>query len=177
MHLQPTIDEVTVGRERSSRGENERRIARPAIRKHTVDIVTNAEAELGHDLHVRGAPVVGSIGAGSVGVVERLLVDAVGEVDQRLQVRAASGRRERGGNLVCRRIIVLAKPFDLGIGIHGVFGLGRCLAGQHFHVLGNGHFGGGVSQVVVGRETADRHGVVAITVIGGVEKSWNPCML
>lgn len=140
-YLQPAVDEVTVGRERSARGQDERRIARPAIRQHTVDIVANAEAELGHDLHVRGTPVVGSIGAGSVGVVERLLVDAVGEVDQRLQVCAAGRRRECGGNLVCGRIIVLAEPLDLGIGVHGVFGLGSGLSGQHFHVLGDGHFG------------------------------------
>lgn len=166
-----------MGRERRSRGKDERRIARPAIRQHTVDIVADAEAQLGHDLHVRGAPVVGSIRAGSVGVVECLLVDAVGEVDQRLQVRAASRRRERGGNLVCRCIIALAKPFDLGIRVHGVFSLGSGLSGHHHQVLGDSHFSRGISQVVVGREAADRHGVVAITAIGGVEKSWNPYLL
>lgn len=145
VYLQPAVNEVTVRRERGPRSQDERRIARPAIRKHAVDVVADAEAQLRHDLHVRGAPVVGAVRAGSVGVVERVLVDAVGEVQQRLEVGAAGGRRERRGLLVCGRVVVLAEPFDLGIRVHGVGGLCGCGAGDHHQVLRNGDFSGGVS--------------------------------
>lgn len=177
---QPAVDEVAVGGEGGARGQFQRRLPRPAVGQGAPDVVPDAEAQLRHALHVAGAPVGRAVRGARVRRLERGLVDAVREVEQRLQVRRARGRREGGDVLVGRGLIVLAEPLDARVRRVGRHGLGRLRpgrAGRHVEVLGDRHLGRGDAGVVVRREAAYGHGRVGRGIRvsgGGGEERWDP---
>lgn len=130
-------------------GQLDRRSATPSVGQDLAQVVADGEAQLGHGLGALGAPVVRAVVAALVRRLQGVLVDTLGEVQERLQVGAAGGARE--AVLVGRdAIVALAHPLDLGVrrGIRG--GGGRGGTRDHLQVLRDGDLGRCLAQVVVG---------------------------
>jgi hypothetical protein len=167
----PTVDEVTVRAPRRSACQLERRGSRPAIRQGLAEIVADGEAELGHGLHASRAPVGCAVLTALVTGLESLLVDALGEVEELLNVGAAGLGRETVS--VKGDALAFTGPLGLCVGVHGVLGHGAGLASNHHQVLRDGDLGRGLAQVVVCAEAEDGYGLVVLAILG-VEESRNP---
>lgn len=166
----PTVDEVAVRAPGGAAGELEGRGAAPAVGEDLAEVVADGEAELRHGLHAGGAAATA---LGLVGGLEGLGVDTLGEVEELLEVGAA-GRRGETVGVGAAAAAVLAGPRGLGIGDHVALGGGGGLAGNHLEVLGNSDLGLCLAKVVVGAEARERHGLVGLAAVGGVERRGDP---
>lgn len=156
--LSPTVDKIAVRAPCVATGELQRCGAAPAVGQDLAQIVADAEAQLRHCLHAFGAAVGRAEAAVLVGSLERGRVDALREVQQRLQVGATGGAWEP----VCIErdaAVAFAEPLDLCVSGHSSLCGGARVARNHFQVLRDGHFRFRLAQVVVGAEAHHRHRV------------------
>lgn len=168
--LGPAHDEVAVAGVRVAASQLDGRRAAPAVWQHVAQVVADAETQLGHALVAVGARAA----AGAlVRRLKRVGVDALREVEQSLQVRAA---RRRGEAVLVgfNAVVAFAEPLDLGVSRHLVGSSGRRVTGDHLEILWDGHLGLGLAQVVVGREAEDGDVVVGVATVGGVDEGGHP---
>lgn len=160
---------------RRSACELEWRRPGPAVGEDLAKVVADGESQLGDALHSRraavgglkvAAPVLGS----RVGRVEVVLVDAVREQEQGLEMGRA-GRRGEGGHVLVLGGVALAKPLDTGQAVDAFLGDGRDVAGNGLEVLRDGDLGV-LNGDVVGAESAEWNRLGS-SVISNVE-SWDP---
>lgn len=163
--LGPALDEVAVAAEcraaRQLAGEG----TGPAVGQRLAQVVADREAELRHRLEALRAPVVGAVAARLVGSFERRLVDALGEVQQLLEMGGAS----LAGEAVLvqgDRVVALAEPGCLCVGNHGALRGGGRVTSDHLQVLRDGNLGGGLAKVVVRAEAHDGDGLVVGAILG-----------
>lgn len=160
---QPPIDEVSVQAERAPARQLERRGAGPAIGDDLTQVVADGEAQLGHAAHTLGAAVLRAervvpVLRARVRRLERVLVDAVVEQEQRLQVCLAGLCRERRGVLarVGAAAANIAEPLQPGQVVEVGLGGGGGVSGHHLEVLRNGDLSL-FKPFVVGAETINRN--------------------
>ncbi|KAI6756876.1 hypothetical protein HG530_011474 [Fusarium avenaceum] len=154
--LSPAVDEIAVRAPRVATCKLNGGFAVPA---------------LGHRLATLRAPVGGTVVAGLVSCLEGLLVDALWEVEELLQMGAAG----RGGEAVGAdgNGLALAGPLSLGVSGHISFGLGVGISSDHLQVLGDGDLSGCLAEVVVGAEAHNRDGL-EVRSIGSVQRRGDP---
>lgn len=172
---QPAVDEVAVRAVRRSACELERRRAGPAVGEDLAEVVADGEAQLRDALHSRRAAVRGLEAAAPVlrsrvCRVEAVLVDAVGEQQQRLEMGRA-GRRGEGGHVLVAAGLAFAEPLHAGQAVDAVLGNGGDVAGDGLEVLRDGDLGV-LNGDVVGAESAEGDNLGS-SVISDVE-SWDP---
>lgn len=170
--LGPSVDEVTVRAPSGTAGKLDGCLAAPAVGQGLAQVPADAEAQLRHRLHALGTPVGSSVVARLVSRLERLLVDALREVEQLLEMGAARLGREAIGVKSAR--FALAGPLRLCVGNHISLRRGRGLSGHHLQVLWDGHLGGGLSEVVVGAETRQGHRLVRVSAVRRVQGRGDP---
>lgn len=88
---------------------------------------------------VGGPPGIVEVLSARVGVDERLVVDAIGEVEDGLQVRLAGGLGPRGGIAFAGPPFAVPRYTGVFVGIILVGGAG--LVSQHVQVLRDGDLG------------------------------------
>lgn len=153
-------------------GKLERSSATPAIGQNIAQVIADGEAKLGHAVVILRAPVAGTVALVLVRDLERVDIDALGEVQESLEMGAARGARE--AVLVGLNVVVLAEPRHLRIGGRLVGCRGRGRSSQHHEVLGNGNLGLALAQVVVGGESEQWDVVICFAIIGSVDKRGDP---
>lgn len=169
--LSPAVDEIAVRAPRVTTCKLDGGLTVPAVGENLAQVVADAEAQLGHRLATLGAPVGGTVVAGLVGGLEGLLVDALGEVEELLQMGAAGRGREAIG--ADGNGLALAGPLSLGVSGHISFGFGVGISSDHLQVLGDGDLSGCLAEVVVGAEAHNRDGL-EVRSIGSVQRRGDP---